>query len=405
MFYIAATIAAVAIAAPPAPRIAVLLDDPAPSAPTRASIEVRLQKQGYEVVAPSVAEKLRKVVAPGDLLGTRLPEGLSVFEADAILAGAASYGTPQALEGVMTAPVSLTARLIDLGTGRTTTTIQTSGRGIGIAGPALLARGAEQAVAALFNDKRFKAALDDLGQESGRVTLIVQGVPDRDTLLELKSGLERVLAGAPVKEIYFAKGLGKLSLGGSRAKSMVGPDIADVIGENQHLALVVDEVANTRIVARFDRSRTVNVHALVLQPTVPKRLSKRTQNLGKYVATKMATYDFARASYQAGKLTRAQAMERAKSIGADVIVESEIVGARSSAALSIRVIDVKTGRPIYREQQMLGRREDALQVADAMIATIGKTLPGELTKRSIGTLVVPSVSAGEATADLKELKE
>ena len=42
-------------------------------------------------------------------------------------------------------------------------------------------------------------------------------------------------------------------LGGSKAKSMAGPEIADMIGENRYLALVVDEVANTRIVTRFDR--------------------------------------------------------------------------------------------------------------------------------------------------------
>ena len=88
------------IAAAPATRIAVLMDDPQQGTPASATIETMLQKMGYEVVAADVSEKMRQVVAPKALLGTRLPEGLSVFEADAILAGAVSYGEAQEVEGV-----------------------------------------------------------------------------------------------------------------------------------------------------------------------------------------------------------------------------------------------------------------------------------------------------------------
>jgi hypothetical protein len=143
-------LATLTVAATPAARIAVVIEDAAPNTPAQASIEATLQKRGYAVVAPEVSAKLRKVVAPKELLDSRLPDGLSVFEADAILVGAISYGEAQEMDGVRTLPVSLTAKLIDLGTGKTTSTIQTSGRGIGILGPELKTRGAKAAVASLF---------------------------------------------------------------------------------------------------------------------------------------------------------------------------------------------------------------------------------------------------------------
>ena len=371
-------IAGLTLAAPPATRVAVLIDDPAPSAPAQAALESTLQARGFEVVAAQVSSRMREVIAPSELLGNRLPEGLSVFEADAILAGAASYGENTEVEGVLSAQVSLTARLIDLGTGRTTTTIQTHGVGLGLGGPALAARGAQQAVEQLFGNKRFGDALKSVGQSSGSVTLIVQGVPDRDSLQSLRMGLEKALAGAPVKEVYFAKGLGKLILGGSKARSMVGPDVADIIGEHRHLALAVDEVANTRIVATFDRARTVRVHALVLQPKVPKRMRKRAGELGKYVATKMATFDFARASYQPGKLSRKRALARAAELEADVLVESEVLGTGKSAALAIRGVDVSTGRRVYRQKMIIDDAGEELKVADAMLAVMGSDLPTHL---------------------------
>lgn len=395
-------IAGLTLAAPPATRIAVLIDDPAQSAPAQAAVETALQALGYDVVAAEIAERMRQVVAPSDLLGTRLPEGLSVFEADAVLAGAASYGERTEVEGVLSAQVSITARLIDLGTGRTTTTIQTHGVGLGLAGPALVARGAQQAVAQLFKHARFKKALGDIGQEAGRVTLIVQGVPDREALQDLRRGLEKALAGAPVKEIYYAKGLGKLILGGSRAKSMVGPDIADVIDEHQHLALAVDEVANTRIVATFDRARTVRVHALILEPKTPKRMGKRGAELGKYVATKFATFDFARASYQPGKLSRQRALNRAAELAADVLVESEVLGSGKSAALSIRVIDVATGRPIYRQQMIIDDSGNELKTADTMLATMSAKLPSHLSTPSSSPRPAGDAVAVPTTVSSKE---
>src|SRR5205085_11544879 len=105
--------------------------------------------------------------------------------------------------------------------------------------PTLLVRASEQATGLLFGDKGLKEALHNVGQAAGTVTLVVQGLPNREALLELRRGLERALGGAPVKEIYFAKNLGKLMLGGSNAKTMIGPDIADVIGETKTLALEV----------------------------------------------------------------------------------------------------------------------------------------------------------------------
>ena len=350
---------------------------------------------------------MRKVVAPEALLSARLPEGLSVFEADAILVGAISYGEPQDMEGVQTLPASLTAKLVDLGTGKTTSTLQTSGRGIGIIGPELKTRSAKDAVNSLFKIRRFRKALKNLGQQSGMVTLIIQELPNRQALLELKKTLERAFAGAPVKEIYYAKGLGKLVLGGSKARSMVGPDIADIIGEHRFLALVVDEVANTRIVARFDRARTVKIHALVLQPKLPKKNKKRAKELGRYMTTRFASFKFARASYQPGRISRAQARKQAENLKADVIVESELIGSSDSQALAIRVVDVATGRPIYREQRFLSGDKNRLQTADVLMGSLQAKLPHSLVQAQIGVIPIDLSKSGPRTAenDLKELKE
>jgi len=385
----------------------VLLKDPAPNTPAQAYIEATLQKKGYAVVAPEVSAKMRKVVAPEALLSARLPEGLSVFEADAILVGAISYGEPQDMEGVQTLPASLTAKLVDLGTGKTTSTLQTSGRGIGIIGPELKTRSAKDAVNSLFKIRRFRKALKNLGQQSGMVTLIIQELPNRQALLELKKTLERAFAGAPVKEIYYAKGLGKLVLGGRKARSMVGPDIADIIGEHRFLALVVDEVANTRIVARFDRARTVKIHALVLQPKLPKKNKKRAKELGRYMTTRFASFKFARASYQPGRISRAQARKQAENLKADVIVESELIGSSDSQALAIRVVDVATGRPIYREQRFLSGDKNRLQTADVLMGSLQAKLPHSLVQAQIGVIPIDLSKSGPRTAenDLKELKE
>ena len=228
----------------------------------------------------------------------------------------------------------------------------------------------------------------------------MQDLPNREALVELRAGLERALAGAPVKEIYFAKGLGKLVLGGSKAKSMVGPNIADIISENRSLALAVDEVANTRIVARYDRQRTVHVHALVLEPKLPKRNTKRATELGRYVATKLATFDFAKASYQRGRISRKSAVAQAKKIGAGVVVESEILGQKGGSALVIRVIDVESGTPILRVEQIIEATK-SLAAADQLVASIGKTLPEKIAKMNPKTGVVVS----SPTAQKDDLKE
>ncbi len=368
--------------APPATRIAVLIEENGSGSPATAAIERRLQSMGYEVVAAEVSKGMRDVVAPKDVLNNRLPSGrLSVFEADALLAGEASYGEPQDIEGVKSQPISLMVRLLDLGTGQATATLQAEGVGVGVGGPALKTRGVEQATEILFSKNGLTAALKKVGQSAGSVTLVVQALPNREALLELKKGLEKALAGAPVREIYFARGLGKLVLGGSKSDhSMVGPDIADIIAAKQNLALTVDEVANTRIVARYDKARTVNVHALVVEPRLPRRNAKRANELGKYVATQIATFDFARASYQRGRLSRRTALKRAKSIGADVLVESEVLGRKGAEALAIRIIDVNTGRPILRQQTVLKGHNSKFGAAEELISTLKGELPEKLSQ-------------------------
>lgn len=391
-------VASVAVSAAPATRIAVVLDDPIQGAPVSATVERTLQKLGFEVVAADVSEKMRQVVAPKALLGTRLPEGLSVFEADAILGGAVSYGEATEIDGVKSVPVSITVRLIDLGTGQATATMQSSGVGVGVPGPAMFARGAEQATSHLFDEKGLKQALKNIGQSAGTVTLVVQGLPSREALLELRRGLERALAGAPVKEIYFAKNLGKLMLGGSHSKTMVGPDIADVIGETKTLALEVDEVANTRIVATYNRARTVQVHALVLEPKLQKPDPKRAEQLGKYVATQFATFKFAKASYQPGRMSRKRALERAAQLGAQVIIESEVLGMEKSYALAMRVIDAKTGAPIMRSQRVLAGPEASFEAAQELVAAIERELPEKLASPAATTAVVKAKPAAPPTA-------
>lgn len=386
------------LAALPATRVAVVLDDPGAGEPARAALETALQARGYEVVSKEVSADMRKAVAPRSLVESRLPDGLSVFEADAILSGSAAYGEPNDVEGVKSMQVSLTLRLIDLGTGRTTSTFQAGGVGIGVPGPALNARGAKQAIDQLFGPKGLTDALKNVGQQAGMVTLIVQGVPTREALLELKNGLERALAGAPAREVYFAKGLGKLVLGGSEAKSMVGPEIADAIGETKTLALVVEEVANTRIVATYNRARSVQVHALILEPKVPKSLKASAPELGRYVATRFATFEFARATFQPGQLSRTQAIGAAKKAGAELIVESEILGSGPSLALAMRIVEVKTGRPIYREQKVI-EGTDNFAAAEIMLASIKTELPERLTstapaRGSKTEVTTPAVAAG-----------
>jgi hypothetical protein len=393
-----ATLTALLTSAAPATRIAVLIDDPAQGTPAAAALERALQQRGYEVVAADTSQAMRSVVAPKDLLGSRLPtDGLSVFEADAVLAGAVAYSDPQSVEGVRSQSVGLTVRLIDLGTGQATATMQAEGVGVGMTEPALRTRAIDQALGILFAGELAKA-LGKIGQAAGSVVLVVQDLPNREALTDLRAGLERALAGAPVKEIYFAKGLGKLVLGGSTADSMVGPNIADIISENRSLALAVDEVANTRIVARYDKSRTVQVHALVIEPKLPKKNAKQATELGKYVATQIATLAFAKASYQRGALTRDRAIAQAQKIGADVIIESEILGEKSGSVLVFRVIDVETKNPILRVQKIVESPDASFSAAERLIADLGKELPEKLAKPD------PAATASNPTAQKAEAK-
>jgi hypothetical protein len=278
--------------------------------------------------------------------------------------------------------------------------MQADGVGVGVGGPSLQTRGIAQALSILVSDKGLTIALNKVGQSAGSVVLVVQNLPNREALTEVRAGLEKALAGAPVKEIYFAKGLGKLVLGGSKADSMVGPNIADIISENKSLALAVDEVANTRIVARYDKSRTVNVHALVLEPKLPTKDVKRATELGKYVATQLATLAYARASYQRGALSKKAALAQAKKIGADVIIEPELLGQKGDSALVIRVIDVASGEPILRVQKIVDQPTDSLATAEKLIADLGTMLPEKLSGKDQTS--VREVSTPTAQKELKE---
>lgn len=367
------------VGAAPTTRIAVVLDDPADAQPVTGAIEMRVQKAGYRVVATETSRRIRQVAAPREFLHTRLPEGLSVFEADAILAGHVAYGKATEIEGIRSVPVAVSVRLIDLATGEATATFQADGVGIGVGGPTLLMRAAHQAVAQLFEQGDLTRALARVGQSAGSILLIVREVPHRKAWLGLQEALRTAMAGAPVTELYYAEGLGKLVLGGSRSEdAMVGPDIANLIGADRALALRVQEVANTRIVARYDRSRTLRVHALVLEPKLPRPDKKRATALGKFVATKLASFEFARASYQRGRLSRKAALRRAREIGADLVVESEILGRGSSTALTLRVVYVKTGRPIHRGQQVLTAANGNFVTADTLVAALETALPEKL---------------------------
>lgn len=378
----------------PSPRIAVVLEDPQAGQPVRAQIEQALQKRGMELVDADVSERIRKIAGPQALLAERLPDGLTVLEADGILAGSVAYGEPTEFEGMKSVGVSVTIRLIDLATGRNTQTVQASGRGRGANGPQLWIRGAEQAVTALFADERISKAFGSVGQASGMVTLFVKDIETREQLLGLKRQLERALGGIPVKELYFTKGLGKLALGGANdPKAMVGPEVADVLTETKSLALIVEEVANTRIAARYHRAKAVNMHALVLEPKIPRAKGKRAEELGRFLATEIATFEFARASYQPGKITRARALKRAKEINADVIIESEVLGSGSGAALSIRVVDTKTGEPILREQRLLEAKEN-LEVAGQVLVSMKTALPAKLGARDAAASPLPTEGDG-----------
>lgn len=380
---VALATAMLTLAAPPATRVAVLVDDPGQGTPTVAALESTLQKLGYEVVAAQTSAEMRKVVAPSDILAARLPEGLSVFEADAVLGGTVAYGEPMEIEGVKSLAVSMTVRLIDLGTGQALATFRSDGQGLGAGGPTVRARGAEQAVKLLFAKHGLKGALAKVGPRSGSVTLVVKGLPDRDAWVALQKDVSEALAGAPATERYFSTGLGKMRLGGSKSdKAMAGPDIANLINDNRKLALVVEEVANTRIVARYDRARTVNVKALVLEPKLRNR--KKARELGRYLATQLATFEFARAAFQPGRLDRKKGLERAKAGGYDVLIESEVLGRGADAALTLRVVDVKTGRPIHRQQRVLTKDGD-FGAAKQLVAALETELPNKIVEHGIET--------------------
>ena len=367
----------------PAPRFAVLLEDLGSGSPAAAALEAALQAQGLQVVDGATAARLRKVVTPKAVREARLVDGPSVFETDAVITGAATYADPAPVdEGVLSQTVVLTIRLVDLATGRTTLTTQAQGTAVGAVRATLRANAAKRAVKRLMGEAPMQEALARVGPSGGSLTLVVRGLPHREALIELRQGLEKALAGAPAKEVYFAEGIGKIMLGGARSPTaMTGPDVADLLGQYRALGLEVVEVANTRIVARYDRSRAVRVHALVLEPNLGPSERRQAAMLGKYVATQLATYDFARASYQRGRISRKRALKRAKRIGADVVVESELLSLGRSSALVMRVIDVETGRPLLRLQRVVKPAAGRLEAAKDLLAELGQDLPETLAGR------------------------
>jgi hypothetical protein len=401
-------LAAAVIAEPALPRVVVLIDDPSPGAAMRVELEAALTRRGIEVVPAALSEPLRRGLAPADLLAGDLPtldaKGLSGLDADAVVAGQASYGERAELEGVGSLPVRLAARVVDLATGRASGLVQTQGRGIGLTGPDLQARGAAQAVTALLEDRRFTDALAAVARTRGRVSLVVRDVPSREALGELIRGLEALHPDAGVREIYYARGLGKLSVGGAPGRSLTGPELADAIGARPELALSVDEVVGGRIVARFDRGRTVQVHALVLEPLAPRKLARRATELGRYMATRIATFRFARASYQPGRLDRRRALERARRVEAELVVESELLGSGPSRALAMRVLSTATGAVLYRSQALLGPKLDELRAADGLLEAMAVELPEQLAAGGVG-VTKPPPPPERTDGDLKELEE
>lgn len=95
------------------------------------------------------------------------------------------------------------------------------------------------------------------------------------------------------------------------------------------------------------------------------------------MATQLATFEFARASFQPGRMTRKAALQRAKKQGFDVLVESEVLGTGASAALTLRVVDVATGRPIHRQQQVVSA-DGSFSAAEVLVAELRTVLPEKL---------------------------
>jgi hypothetical protein len=121
------------------------------------------------------------------------------------------------------------------------------------------------------------------------------------------------------------------------------------------------------------------IHALILEPVLPKASPvSEGAELGRYVANEVAKFGYARASYQPTRLNRKQAQKRAQELGADVIVESEILGSGASQALVIRVVDAKSGRPLLREQSILGAGGERFTVAEKLLSGIKLSLADRL---------------------------
>lgn len=186
-------------------------------------------------------------------------------------------------------------------------------------------------------------------------------------------------------------------LGGSSARSLDGRDVADILTQERALGLEVLEVANTRIVAKYAPGRGVSMTALVLEPKVSSGSRGEREELGRYVAGELGKFGFLSVQYQPSKLSRAQALGRAKKLRAQLLVESEILESDGALALAIRVVDVATGKPVLREQMPLAKGHSRFAAAEALLSAVQSKLPVELAQRAKlpGTVTEPAVAGAK----------
>lgn len=113
----------------------------------------------------------------------------------------------------------------------------------------------------------------------------------------------------------------------------------------------------------------------------------------------MATFKFAKATYQSGKFARPAALKRAAELGATVMIESEIFGDGKSSAFAMRVFDVETGQPILRQQRVLPSPDANFEVAQALVAELEVQLPEKIaantTKVKPVEAELPTASSGK----------
>lgn len=350
-----------AVAAPL--RVAVLVEDPHPTQPVRAALEARFQEEGLWVVDAEASERLRTQVLPG-ALQDEWPEGATTFDADLMLAGAVTYGAPVAVgdAGVQSQSVQVTLRWVEPSRARVGRTEQTHGVGLGVHEGPRLARAALQAVSRVFSSNEWMRIHREIGPRQSSVMLIVRDVQDRKAVQALTEGLETAFLGAPVTERSWRLGVLQLQMGDGSARTLVGTDVADLIEAHPELGLEVTAVANARIEAR--RTSAGWIRALVLEPQGFE--GSQGEALGRYLATQLAEAG-TRVDFQAGSWPRKEALRWAREHGVPWLVEAEKIDVEGRAAFALRFVDVQTGLPAWRAQQVIGDG-GALEVAQALLS-------------------------------------